>query len=476
MREQSIFIAALQCEDTEARTQFLDEACGSDESLRLRVEFLLRANADAYLMLQEVPDTLCETLVIDIVEDREFDAKSEIPNDSWSPDQQIGPFRLIKVIGEGGMGTVWEAEQRKPVQRSVAIKVIKQGLGTTEIVSRFEVERHALAMMDHPNVARVIEAGTTDTGRPWIAMELVKGIPITQYCNEQQLTLDERIELMIPVCQAVQHAHQNGILHSDIKPSNILVTTCDGRRVPKVIDFGLARTIANPLADAAPVKEGGRIIGTLEYMSPEQADINGCVIDPRSDVYSLGIVLYELLTGTTPLTRKRTQNSAIMELLRLIREEEPQTPSTQVSASGDQITWISTLRRSGATGVASIIPLGLDWIVMRAVSKTREQRYESPHELALDLQRYLSGERVHACPGSRVPRFRAFSRRRATMANAVKITAMLMIVATAVRFFQCQISKVAERAAQVGEFLAKSDQEPTTYPTHDSEHLEDRVI
>jgi serine/threonine protein kinase len=418
------------------------------------VEFLLRANADANLILQQAPDSLCETLVIDIDEDQEFDAKPEFSNDSWSPDQQIGDFRLVRMIGEGGMGTVWEAEQSDPMRRTVALKVIKQGMDSAEMITRFDSERQALAMMNHPNVARILKAGTSDTDRPYVAMEFVKGIPVNQYCNEQKLTIDERVALMIPVCQAIQHAHQNGILHSDIKPSNILVTTCEGRPVPKVIDFGLARTIGQPATDETPMKDSGRIIGTLEYMSPEQADLKGCDVDPRSDVYSLGIVLYELLAGSTPLTRQRTQQSAVMELLRIIREEEPPTLSAQVTPDCHQISEISQQQRLEATGLTGNIPPELERIVMQAVRKSPEQRHASPQELAKELQRYLSNDSADVRIGSKMFWHRTFrSRRQKSVAATLMITAM-MVVATAVRFCQSQLARVAERAAHEGEFLA----------------------
>ncbi len=249
------------------------------------------------------------------------------------PGTQIGPYKLLQEIGEGGMGVVYMAEQKQPIERRVALKIIKPGMDTRQVIARFEAEEQALAMMDHPNIAKVLDAGTTDSGRPYFVMELVNGIPVTQYCDEQHLTARERLELFIPICQAVQHAHQKGIIHRDIKPSNILIALYDGRPVPKVIDFGVAKATGGQLTEKTMFTDLGQIVGTLEYMSPEQAQRNQLDIDTRSDVYSLGVLLYELLTGDTPFNKQRLRSAAIDELLRIIREEEPPKPSTKLSSS-----------------------------------------------------------------------------------------------------------------------------------------------
>ena len=295
---------------------YLDQACGENAELRRRVLVLLDAHetADSLIDLPEPTATL--------------GAGSA---DSEQPGTVIGPYKLLQPIGEGGMGTVYMAEQTQPVRRTVALKLIKAGMDSRQVLARFGAERQALALMDHPNIAKVFDAGTTDTGRPYFVMELVKGVPITRFCDERRLTLRERLELAIPVCQAVQHAHQKGIIHRDIKPSNVLIALYDGKPVPKVIDFGVAKATGPRLTDQTLYTEFGAIVGTLEYMSPEQAELNQLDIDTRSDIYSLGVLLYELLTGSTPLERKRLKEVLFLEILRVIREEESLRPSVRLS-------------------------------------------------------------------------------------------------------------------------------------------------
>jgi eukaryotic-like serine/threonine-protein kinase len=292
----------------------LEAACGGDAELRHGVEQLLEAHAQGGSLLDNGP-------------------LATIASVSERPGTQIGPYKLIEQIGEGGMGTVWMAQQSEPVKRLVAVKLIKAGMDSRQVIARFEAERQALALMDHPNIAKVLDAGTTPAGRPYFVMDLVRGVPITRYCDEHHLTPRQRLELFIPVCQAIQHAHQKGIIHRDLKPNNVLVALYDGKPVPKVIDFGVAKATGQSLTDKTLVTGFGSIVGTLEYMSPEQAETNQLDIDTRSDIYSLGVLLYELLTGSTPFSRKELEQAGMLEMLRVIREEEPSKPSTKLSTA-----------------------------------------------------------------------------------------------------------------------------------------------
>src|SRR3984957_10735514 len=316
---KSLFLAAAAKPAAE-RAAYLDEVCGHDAELRRRLQQLLHAHNQGLSFLDE-PAV----------------ATVDVPPPAEAAGTRIGPYKLLQQIGEGGMGTVWMAEQQEPVQRRVALKLIKAGLDSAQVLARFEQERQALALMDHPHIAKVLDAGTTDNGRPYFVMELVKGIPLTKYCDQHQLTPRQRLELFVPVCHAIQHAHQKGIIHRDIKPSNVLVANYDGKPVPKVIDFGVAKATGQKLTERTLFTGFGGIVGTLEYMSPEQAEFNALDIDTRSDIYALGVLLYELLTGSTPLNRQRLKRAALAEALRLIREEEPPKPSTRLSESQDAL-------------------------------------------------------------------------------------------------------------------------------------------
>ena len=327
------------------------------------------------------------------------------------------------------MGVVFMAEQARPVRRKVALKLIKAGMDTRQVLARFEAERQALALMDHPNIAKVLEAGATDSGRPYFVMELVKGVPITEYCDARRLTPRERLELFIPVCQAVQHAHQKGVIHRDLKPSNVLVALYDGRPVPKVIDFGVAKATGPKLTERTLFTEFGAIVGTLEYMSPEQAELNQLDVDTRSDIYSLGVLLYELLTGTTPLDRKRLEGTAYLEVLRLVREEEPPRPSTRLSTT-EELPSIAASRGLEPRKLGGLVRGELDWIVMKCLEKDRDRRYETANGLALDIRRYLDDEPVLACPPSAAYRFRKSVRRhkRALATAGVVLAGLLLAV------------------------------------------------
>ncbi len=334
-------------------------------------------------------------------------------SDQTTP-RKIGNYKLLQQVGEGGMGTVWMAEQQTPVRRRVAIKLIRADMSSKEIVARFEAERQALAMMDHQNIARVLDAGTTDNGAPYFVMELVKGIPLTRYCDENKLSIQQRLKLFIPVCSAVQHAHQKGIIHRDLKPSNVLVTLYDGQPVPKVIDFGLAKALdqTNRLTDKSLFTQFGKVVGTLQYMAPEQAESGALDVDTRADIYSLGVMLYELLTGSTPLERATIGERALLQLLAMIREAEPPRPSHRLSSSEEQaVSSISHQRQITPSRLQQILRGELDWIVMKALEKDRTRRYDTATGFADDIQHYLDGEVVEARPPSATYRVKKFVRR-----------------------------------------------------------------
>ena len=363
------------------------------------------------------------------------------------PGMTVGPYKLLEQIGEGGMGVVFMAEQEAPVRRRVALKIIKPGMDSRKVIARFEAERQALALMDHPNIARVLDAGTSATGKPYFVMELVKGIPIIQYCDEHRLNPRQRLELFTSVCQAVQHAHQKGVIHRDLKPTNVLVAEYDERPVPKIIDFGVAKAIDQPLTEKTMFTQFGQIIGTIEYMSPEQAKLNQLDIDTRSDIYSLGVLLYELLTGTTPLEHKRVKEVALLEMLRLVREEEPPKPSTRLSTT-EGLPSIAANRSSEPKQLSGLVKGELDWIVMKALEKDRNRRYETANDLAADVHRFLQDEAVHACPPSAAYRFRKLARRNKAAIWTVGLIAIAMCVGTAVSTWQAFRATNAEALAQ----------------------------
>jgi len=407
---REIFLAALKV-PPEQRAGCLHEACGSDQNLRQRIERLLQAHLELGSIAE--PNATWEQLAI-----------------TECPGTLIGSYKLLQQIGEGGMGVVWMAEQTQPVQRKVALKVIKPGMDSRQVIARFEAERQALAMMDHVNIARVFDGGATDTGRPYFVMELVHGVPITKYCDDNHLTPRERLELFVPVCQAIQHAHQKGIIHRDIKPSNVMVTLYDGKPVPKVIDFGVAKATEQKLTERTLFTQYGTMVGTLEYMSPEQAEMSALGVDTRGDIYSLGVLLYELLTGSTPLTHKRMKEAAYGEILRMIKEEEPPKPSTRLSDSGEALASISANRHTEPAKLTKLVRGELDWIVMKTLEKDRNRRYETAKDFAADVQRYLADEPVQACPPSAGYRLRKFARRNKaalTMASVLAVAVVLVI-------------------------------------------------
>jgi serine/threonine protein kinase/tetratricopeptide (TPR) repeat protein len=408
MSDREIFDAALAIADPARRSAYLDQACAGDAARIRQIKGLLEMHAQLGSFLESPAGGLGATA--DSAPPNHAEPETSAAAPAECPGAVIGPYKLLQQIGEGGMGTVFMAEQVHPVQRKVAVKIIKPGMDSRQVIARFEAERQALALMDHPNIAKVLDAGTTKGGRPYFVMELVKGVPITQFCDQHRLTPKERLELFVPVCQAIQHAHHKGIIHRDIKPSNVLVCIYDGKPVPKVIDFGVAKATGSRLTEQTLYTEFGAIVGTVEYMSPEQAQLDQLDIDTRSDIYSLGVLLYELLTGTTPLEPKRMKEVAILELLRLVREEEAPRPSTRLSTA-DGLPSIAANRRTEPKKLSALMRGELDWIVLKALEKDRNRRYETPNGMAQDIERHLHDEAVQACPPSAGYRLRKFVRR-----------------------------------------------------------------
>jgi WD40 repeat protein/serine/threonine protein kinase/tetratricopeptide (TPR) repeat protein len=367
----------------------------------------------------------------------------------------IGPYKLLQQIGEGGMGIVFMAEQEQPVRRKVALKIIKPGMDSRQVVARFEAERQALAMMDHQNIARVLDAGTTDAGRPYFVMELVYGVPITRYCDDNHLTIRERLGLFVPVCKAIQHAHQKGIIHRDLKPSNVLVCLYDGQPVPKVIDFGVAKAIEQRLTERTMFTQYGQIIGTFEYMSPEQAEMNQLGVDTRSDIYSLGVMLYELLTGSTPFQRLR--EAGLTEMLRTIKEAEPPRPSTRLSSSQEAVR-IASARRTDPAKLAKLVRGELDWIVIKALEKDRGRRYETANGLARDIQHYLADEPVEACPPSAGYRLRKFARKNRSFLITAGAFVLLLASAALASTWEAIRATEAEKTAREAQTLAQQSE------------------
>jgi serine/threonine protein kinase/Tfp pilus assembly protein PilF len=405
----SVFSEALECASPEERAAYIAEACGPDGMLRGRVEDLLRAHQGAGNFLRGVPATPVHE----------------------GPGTVIGPYKLLEQIGEGGFGIVFMAEQTQPVRRRVALKLIKPGMDTRQVVARFEAERQALALMDHTNIAHVFEAGETASGRPYFVMELVRGVPITDFCDENRFTPRERLELFVNVCQAVQHAHHKGVIHRDLKPSNVLVTLHDGTPVVKVIDFGIAKAIGQQLTDKTLFTNFAQLVGTPLYMSPEQAEMSGLDIDTRSDIYGLGVLLYELLTGTTVFDRERLRLAGYEEIRRIIRQEEPPRPSARVSTLGQLAATICGRRQSDPSRLQQFFRGELDWIVMRALEKDRKMRYETASAFAADVLRYLHDEPVLACPPSRWYQFRKFARRHKAGLAVASLAALAGLAAVA---------------------------------------------
>jgi serine/threonine protein kinase/WD40 repeat protein len=446
---EDIFLAAVEKATPEERAAYLDEACRSDAELRRRVERLLAAHPKAGDFLAQPP----AEAPLPVAPGATVDSAPGQPEteDYDEPTARVGAiladkYKLVEEIGEGGMGSVFMAQQTEPVKRAVAVKVIKAGMDSKAVLARFEAERQALAMMDHPNIAKVLDAGTTDGGRPFFVMELVRGTPITRYCDEHRLTPRQRLELFVPVCQAIQHAHQKGIIHRDIKPSNVLVAMYDDRPVPKVIDFGVAKAAGQSLTDRTLMTGFGALVGTPEYMSPEQASLNNLDIDTRSDVYSLGVLLYELLTGTTPVDKKSLGKAALLEILRIVREVEAPRPSAKLSTI-DTLPSVAANRGTEPAKLSRLMKGELDWLVMKALEKDRTRRYDTANALSRDIQRYLADEVVEAQPPSVGYRVSKFLRRNKGPVAAALVVAAALIVGIAVATWQARIAIRAEKDA-----------------------------
>jgi hypothetical protein len=436
---KGIFLAALDIGDAAERAAFLERSCDGDPALRQRVDDLLRAYGQPDGPLDKLAAALAPTQLGEPIREQ--------------AGTMIGRYKLIELIGEGAMGSVWMAQQTEPVKRLVAIKLIKAGADCRTVLARFEAERQALALMDSPNIAKVLDGGASDSGTPYFAMELVKGVPITRFCDERQLTPRERLALFVPVCQAVQHAHQKGIIHRDLKPTNVLVAQYDGRPVPKVIDFGVAKAVGQPLTEKTLVTGFGAIIGTPAYMSPEQAELNQLDIDTRSDIYALGVLLYEILTGSTPFSREELERAGLLEILRVIREQDPPRPSTKLSTAGALPT-IAANRGTEPKTLTGILRSELDWIVMKALEKDRNRRYETANSFAADIERYLAGEVVQAHPPTAAYRLRKFARKHRAPVIGLAAVAAALVVGMAGTTWGLLRARQAEQAAKTAERAA----------------------
>jgi serine/threonine protein kinase/formylglycine-generating enzyme required for sulfatase activity len=475
MTEESLFHEAL-AKTPDERAAFLDRVCAKQPELRAAVEALLAAHEASGSLLDKPPADLGLTVDSEPGEPQVEFTGDFTPQPAEAPPQPIptteydpaarpgtviaGRYTLVEKIGEGGMGEVWVAKQTEPVKRKVALKLIKAGMDSKAVLQRFEQERQALALMDHPNIARVLDGGMTADRRPFFVMELVNGLPLTKFCDQAKLGVRERLVLFTPICQAVQHAHQKGIIHRDLKPSNVLVTIIDGRPIPKVIDFGVAKATSGRLTDESLSTQFGAVLGTLEYMSPEQAGFAGEDIDTRADIYSLGVILYELLTGLRPIDGQRLRKAALTEMIRIIKEEEPSKPSTRLSTD-ESAPSLAALRHTEPKKLAALLRGELDWVVMKCLEKQRDRRYETANALARDIQRYLADEVVEARPPSASYRLKKFVRRYKGQVIAASLVLFALvggIVGTTLGLFEArrqeqETQKEADKAKKARDFL-----------------------
>ena len=452
-REKAVFVEALEIADPEQRRQFLDQACGADQALREQVEKLLALSQSAGDFFKDCAPAL-EPAAADaaqVLSAAESALEPEIPETKC-----IGPYKLLQKLGEGGYGVVYMAEQEQPIRRRVALKIIKLGMDTKNVIARFEAERQALALMDHPNIARVLDAGATETGRPYFVMELVYGVKITDYCDQNRVSMQERLQLFIQVCNAVQHAHQKGIIHRDLKPSNIMVTMHDGVPVPKVIDFGIAKATEQRLTDKTLFTSYAQLMGTPAYMSPEQMELSGLNLDTRSDIYSLGVLLYELLTGRTPFDTTDLLKLGVEELRRTVREQEPLSPSAKLQTlNNEELTKTARRLHVEPPRLVSQLRGDLDWIVLKCLEKDRTRRYATANGLAMDIERYLHEEAVLARPPSRLYRLQKLVRRNRMvfLFGAVAVAALLLGTIISTLMF------VKEREARTSEARLRREAE-----------------
>ena len=474
---QTLFLRLVELPPAD-RPAALDRECGSDADLRQRIEGLLKAHEESDSLLDRSSDRFDATVLSDMDNAAHTNAAEDADEDrtqlsgsnrSGSPgtsetnireESIVGAviadrYMMVQRIGEGGMGEVWMAKQTSPVKRKVALKLIKMGMDSKAVLARFDQERQALALMDHPNIAKVLDGGITATGQPFFVMELVNGLPLNKFCDESRLDTNGRLELFVAICQAVQHAHQKGIAHRDLKPANILVTLIDGRPVPKVIDFGVAKATSGKLTDESLSTQFGAVVGTLEYMSPEQAGFSGEDIDTRADIYSLGVILYELLTGLRPIDTQRLKKAALTEMIRIIREEEPSRPSTRLSTD-DSLPSMAALRQTEPKKLMALLRGELDWVVMKCLEKQRDRRYETANALARDVQRYLADEPVEARPPSvryRMQKFISRNKGQVIAAGLVLVALLAGMAGTTWGLFEAkrqeQIARGETKAAEL---------------------------